>query len=555
MSAVLQSLPPTSGRTRPDLDVGTIIVGAGYSGLAMAVGLRQAGQDDFVILEQEGDVGGVWRDNTYPGAACDVPSYLYSLSTDQRKDWSRPCSPQPEIHAYLRDVARHHRLSERVRTGITVERASWDEDALAWSVQLRGGEALTCAALVLACGQLSAPAFPSIEGQDTFAGQSFHSARWDHSVPLQGRRVAVVGTGASAAQFVPPVAEAADHLDVYQRTANWILPRRNRPYAGWARRAIERVPGLQALRRLGMWTFMETGIAGQTRMPVIRLGLRAWSTWHMRRQVQDPALRAKLFPDYPIGCKRVLFSSAFLPALTRPDVDVVTESIARITPTGVVVREPDGTERERPADVLIYGTGFRTHDFVAPMEVAGTGGRTLAEAWAGGAEAHLGITVSGFPNLFLLYGPNTNLGFGSIIVMIEAQVRYVLSALRALRSTGTAALELRPEVQRVSTERVQERLRESVWSSCRSWYRQGPDGRIVNNWPGQMTEYQRDTRQIDLGEYRALGRLADVVGTAGAPRGQDDVGPAGETGGPDAGTRGPDGGADRTADADAAGVR
>jgi cation diffusion facilitator CzcD-associated flavoprotein CzcO len=514
VSAPPLALPPTTGRTRPDLDVGTVVVGAGFSGLAMAVGLRQSGQDDFVVLEQADDVGGVWRDNVYPGAACDVPSYLYSLSTDQRKDWTRPCSPQPEIHAYLRDVAAHHRLHERVRTGVTVAAATWDGERAAWTVELAGGGRLTCAALVLGCGQLSKPAFPAIAGRERFAGPSFHSGEWDHDVALEGRRVAVIGTGASAAQFVPPVAEAAARLDVYQRTANWVLPRRNRPYRGWTRHLIERVPGLQGLRRLGMWAFMESGIAGQTRAPAVRLGLRAWSTWHMRRQVRDPAMRATLLPDYPIGCKRVLFSSSFLPALVRDDVDVVTDPIVRITETGVVVREPDGTERERPADVLVYGTGFRAHDFVAPIVVRGVGGRALSSAWSAGAEAHLGITVAGFPNLFLLYGPNTNLGFGSIVVMIEAQAGYVLDALRVLRSSGAAALELRPEVQRTSAAAVQERLRASVWASCRSWYRQGEDGRIVNNWPGQMVEYQRRTRAVDLDEYRLVGRLAEVVGTA-----------------------------------------
>ena len=515
MSGLLAGLPRTTGRTRPDVDVGTIIVGGGYSGIAMAVGLRQAGQDDWLLLEQAEALGGVWRDNVYPGAACDVPSYLYSLSTDQRKDWSRPCSPQPEIEAYLAQVARHHRLAERVRCGVTVDRVSWDEDAARWTVELRGGEPLTCAALVLACGQLSKPAFPAIPGRETFAGESFHSAEWDHDVPLRGRRVAVVGTGASAAQFVPPVAETAGHLDVYQRTANWILPRRNRPYAPWARRAIERIPGLQGLRRGAMWAFMESGILGQTRVPAIRLGLRAWSSWHMRNQVRDPADRAKLLPDYPIGCKRVLFSSAFLPALVRDDVEVVVDPIVRITPTGVVAREPDGSETERPADVLIWGTGFRTHEFVAPIEVTaarGTGPEwRLAEVWSDGAEAHLGITVSGFPNLFLLYGPNTNLGFGSIVVMIEAQVGYVLDALRKLRTSGAAAVDLRPEVQQRSTGEVQDRLRASVWSACDSWYRQGPEGRIVNNWPGQMVEYRRLTHELDPAEYAFVGRAADVV--------------------------------------------
>jgi cation diffusion facilitator CzcD-associated flavoprotein CzcO len=521
VTAVLDGLPRTSGRTRPDVDVGTVIVGGGYSGIAMAVGLRQAGDDDWVLLEQAAELGGVWRDNVYPGAPCDVPSYLYSLSTDQRKDWTRPCSPQEEIRLYLHGVARHHRLAERVRCGVTVDSAAWDDERARWTVALDGGGTLTCAVLTVACGQLSKPAYPAIPGRETFAGDSFHSARWDHDVPLEGRRVAVVGTGASAAQFVPPVAEQAGHLDVYQRTANWMLPRRNRPYAPWARRAIERVPGLQALRRGFMWSFMESGILGQTRVPAIRLGLRAWSTWHMRNQVKDPAKRRKLLPDYPIGCKRVLFSSAFLPALVRDDVEVVTDPIVRVTPTGIVAREPDGTETERPVDVLIWGTGFKTHEFVAPMEITAEASsrppRRLADAWSDGAAAHLGITVSGFPNLFLLYGPNTNLGFGSIVVMIEAQVGYVLDALRTLRTTGAAALALRPEVERASTTAVQERLQASVWASCDSWYRQGADGRIVNNWPGQMTEYRRETKHVNRTEYELIGRSADHA------RASDDV--------------------------------
>ncbi|MEV4422320.1 NAD(P)/FAD-dependent oxidoreductase [Patulibacter sp. NPDC049589] len=515
MTALKESLPHTTGRTRPDVDVGTIVVGGGYSGIAMAVGLRQAGQDDWLLLEQASELGGVWRDNVYPGAACDVPSYLYSLSTDQRKDWDRPCPRQADIRSYLHDVARHHRLGERVRTGVSVASAAFDEETARWTVELEGGDVLTCATLVVACGQLSKPSYPAIPGRESFAGDSFHSARWDHDVPLEGRRVAVVGTGASAAQFVPPVAEQAAHLDVYQRTANWMLPRRNRPYAPWARKLIETVPGLQALRRASMWTFMESGIAAQTKVPAMRLGLRAWSTWHMKRQVRDPELRRKLLPDYAIGCKRVLFSSSFLPALVRPDVEVVVDPIERVTPTGVVVRAPDGTETERSVDVLIWGTGFKTHEFVAPIEVTATdvGGTTrrLADAWSGGAEAHLGITVAGFPSLFLLYGPNTNLGFGSIVVMIEAQVGYVLDALRKLRTSGAAALALREDVQRASTGAVQDRLRRSVWSGCDSWYRQGPDGRIVNNWPGQMVEYRRDTREVDLDEYRLLGSSGELV--------------------------------------------
>lgn len=480
------------------MHVQVAIVGAGFGGLAAAIALRKAGVDDLVILERADDLGGVWRENTYPGAACDIPSCLYSFSYDQRRSWSRPCSTQDEILDYLHTTADRHGLRAKVRTGTEVTTATFDPAAARWTLETSAGEPVTAQAIVLACGQLTRPLFPAVDGRASFAGPSFHSAEWDHAVELRGKRIAVVGTGASAIQFVPEIAKVAARVDVYQRTAPWILPRRNKPYAPWARRAIERVPGLQHARRLGILAFAESGIAGQTRVPLIRRAIGAWATWHMKNQVKDPALRAKVWPDYPIGCKRVLFSSHYLPALTRPNVDLVTDRIARISPGGVVTE--DGTERE--VDVVIYGTGFRAHDFVAPMRVLGRDGRELSDAWRDGARAHLGITVGGFPNLFLMYGPNTNLGFGSIIVMLEAQARYVASAIRTLRSTGpAAALDVRPEVEERTTTRVQERLRDTVWTDCQSWYREGADGRIVNNWPGQMAEYVRATREIDLTEY------------------------------------------------------
>ena len=476
------------------------IVGAGFSGIGMAIALREAGHEDVTIFERSGDLGGVWHHNTYPGAACDVPSYLYSFTADQRRDWSRPCSPQEEILAYLHDTARRGGVAGLVRTNTEIVRADFDEDALEWTLQTATGERVGADALVLACGQLSRPRMPDVPGMDAFAGPSFHSARWEHDVDLRGKRVAVVGTGASAVQFVPEIARDAARVDVYQRTPPWLLPRRNEPYAPWAHAIIRRVPGMQKLRRAGMLAFMESGILGQTRMRALALGIRAWSTWFMRRQVRDPELRRRIWPDYPIGCKRVLFSSHYLPALQRPNVELVTEAVTRVTERGVVAA--DGRERE--VDAIVYGTGFDAHAFVAPMEVAGAGGRRLHDAWSGGAQAHLGLTVSGFPNLFLLYGPNTNLGFGSIIVMIEAQIAYVMDAVRRLQGTGARALDVRPEVQRASGEEVQRRLQHSVWTSCRSWYRAGGTGRVVNNWPGQMAEYVHLTRRLVPAEYREL---------------------------------------------------
>ncbi len=461
------------------------IVGAGFSGLGMAVALKQAGHDP-TLFEAADDVGGVWHHNTYPGAACDVPSYLYSYSWAQRRDWPHPCSPQEEIHRYLRGIVADHGIEPHLRLSTAVRRAAWEDGG--WSVD---GERFD--ALVLACGQLSRPAFPNLEG--SFEGPAFHSAEWDHSVDLRGKRVAVIGTGASAVQFVPRIAEQVAQLDVYQRTPAYMMPRRNPYYPGAVRAALRLVPGLQWLRRHGTKAYMEVMTLGLLKIKPIAKALELNSRAYLRYKVRDPQLRRKLTPDYPIGCKRILFSSYYYEALQRTTTELITEPAERLTATGVVAGG-----RERPADVIIYGTGFRSQDFVAPLEVVGAGGIDLQDAWADGAEAHLGITVAGFPNAFLLYGPNTNLGVGSIVVMIEAQVGYVLDALRTLAARGARSLSVRPEVQRASSAVVQQRLKDSVWTTCDSWYRNDA-GRVVNNWPGVMGEYERLVARVDPAEY------------------------------------------------------
>jgi cation diffusion facilitator CzcD-associated flavoprotein CzcO len=480
------------------------IVGAGFSGIGMAARLQQDGHR-YRIFERARDLGGVWHHNTYPGATCDVPSYLYSYSWAQRRDWSQPCSPQPEIQDYLRAIARDHGILPHIAFGTEIAEARWSEHDLKWRLRTSTGDAGEFDALVLACGQLSRPAWPRIEGMESFAGHAFHSAEWDHAHDLRGRSVAVIGTGASAIQFVPPVAEQAARLDVYQRSAPYLLPRRNPRYPALVRRAIRDLPGLQTLRRFGMWGVMETFILGYTKLPALKALIRLWSTTFMRMQVKDAALRHKVWPDYEFGCKRILFSSYYLPALCRPNVDVVCEPIARITPRGIVTA--DGTERE--ADTIIWATGFRADEFVVPMRVHGKGGIELQARWRDGAEAHLGITVAGYPNMFLLYGPNTNLGVGSIIAMIEAQIGYVAGALAHLdRRPRRAALDLRADVQRESARRIQERLTESVWTQCQSWYRKDGDGNVVSNWPGFMLEYVRATREIDASEYSLVDSAA-----------------------------------------------
>lgn len=478
------------------------IVGAGFSGIAMGMALLRDGIEDFTIFERSTDLGGVWQANHYPGSACDVPSYLYSYTHEQRRDWSRPCSPRQEILDYLHETADKHGVSAKIRTQTEIASADFDAASGRWRLRTTDDEEHEAESLVVACGQLSRPNWPAIPGREEFAGHEFHSAEWDHDYDLAGKRVAVVGTGASAVQFVPPVAEQVEHMDVYQRSAPFMLPRNNQEYPAWGRWLLRRVPGLQAFRRRYLLTAMESIILGFIAVPPLRWLFSAFSQAFMRLQLRDPKLRRKLWPDYPIGCKRVLFSSHYLPALQRDNVEVVTEAIERITATGVVAGG-----RERQVDCIVWGTGFKATEFVLPMRVAGRDGRELQDTWSDGAEAHLGIAVAGFPSMFLLYGPNTNLGVGSIIEMIESQVRYVSGALRATRAAGVP-LDLRPEVQRWSGELVQSRLRDSIWTACDSWYRQDGEGRVVSNWPGFMSEYRRLTREFDQSEYEEVGAAA-----------------------------------------------
>ncbi|HET6548230.1 MAG TPA: NAD(P)/FAD-dependent oxidoreductase [Solirubrobacter sp.] len=478
-----------------------LIVGAGFGGIAAAIELRRHGFRDVTILDRSPELGGTWLHNGYPGSACDVPSHLYSFSFAQRRHWTRICSPRDEILAYLRGVAREHGVDRLVVPGVEVERCMWDGG---WRIESRDGRTWEADALIVATGQLDRPRFPRVEGRETFAGRSFHSAEWDHRHDLRGKRVAVVGTGASAVQFVPEVAKQAARLTVFQRTGNWFLPRRNRPYPRWFKALVRYGPGVQAFRRRFIFWYAES-LTLMIRHPRTwgRLG-RLRSTIFMRWQLRDRELRREVWPDYTFGCKRVLFSSHFLPALQRPNVELVTEAITRITPTGIVTA--DGRERE--LDCIIYGTGFNATGFMFPMEIAGAGGRTLREVWADGAHAHLGITVPGFPSLFLMDGPNTNTSGGSIIFYLEAQARYVRQALELMRSRA-AALDVRADVEAASDRELQARFAGTAWTQCDSWYRDAR-GRIVTNWPGYMHEYVKRTRTLDPAHFKLMERPSSV---------------------------------------------
>lgn len=480
-----------------------VIVGAGFGGIAAAIELQSHGFTDITILEKAPAAGGTWFHNSYPGAACDVPSHLYSFSFAQRRDWSRLCSPQSEILAYLQSVAADYGVAPKIVHGAVVTACTWDDAARTWTVTTEDGTSYAAGAVVIATGQLHQPAYPRLADPDAFTGHRFHSAEWDHDYDLTGKRVAVIGTGASAVQFVPAIAPQVAKLSVFQRSGNWFLPRVNNPYPSWLLRVIDRVPGLQSVRRRFLYHYGEV-LTAAIRHPrtLGRIG-KIRSDRFMRKQLKDPDVRAKAWPDYQFGCKRVLFSSHYLPALQRPNVELVTDAVTGLTPDGV--RTADG--REHPVDCIIYGTGFRTNDFMFPMRITGMGGRDLALDWAGGAHAHLGMTMPGFPSLFVMYGPNTNTSGGSIIVYLEAQAQYIRKALAAVRDRGAAALVVRPEVESASDAALQARFAGTAWTQCDSWYRTD-EGRIVANWPGYMREYEAAVREVDEGEYAFLGEGA-----------------------------------------------
>jgi len=454
------------------------VIGAGLGGIAAVIELKRAGFDDVVVFEKADDVGGVWRENTYPGAACDVPSPFYSYSFEPNPRWPRRFSQQPVILDYIRDVADKYDVRRHIRFGIEVTAAAYDDTTGRWRLTLDDGETVVVDVLVSAVGQLSRPSIPPIPGRETFAGAAFHSAEWDHATDLRGRRVAVIGTGASAIQFVPEVQKQAAHVDVFQRSAPYLLPRPDREYTEAHHRVFEKVPPTQLIERVTAYGLVEALSVAWVYAPALARVVRGMSRIHMKRQTKNRlGLFEKVWPDYPVGCKRILFSSDYLPALSEPNVDLVTVSVTAIRPGGVVTA--DGVEHA--ADVLIWGTGFKATEFLAPMTVLGSGRRNLHEEWAEGARAYYGMTVPNFPNLLIMYGPNTNTGGGSIIYFLEAQARYLRAYVEHLAATG-APLAVRPEIEDDYDRWLQEKLRNSVWSRCSSWYRTA-SGRVTTNWP------------------------------------------------------------------------
>jgi cation diffusion facilitator CzcD-associated flavoprotein CzcO len=478
-------------------DFEVAIVGAGFSGIAMAAKLRRAGREDFVVFERGSDVGGTWRDNHYPGCACDVPSHVYSFSFAPNPDWTTTYAEQGEILAYLRRVAASEGVLAHVRFGCDVEEARWDEAAARWRIRTAEGE-FAARALVNAAGPFSDPKLPEVPGLGGFEGEVFHSAEWDHDYDLSGKRVAVIGTGASSIQFVPRIQPQVASLRLFQRTPPWIVPRTSRPLSELEHRLYRRFPGAQQAMR-GAVSLAREAIAipmVQARLSAI---IRAVAASHLRRQVPDRALRAKLTPDYAPGCKRILISNDYLPALAEPNVEVIASGLGEVRPRSVLAL--DGSERE--VDAVIFGTGFNVTEPPIATRIHGADGRTLSGAWADtGMQAHRGTTVAGFPNFFFLLGPNTGLGHNSVMLMAEAQADYTVQALGFLDRGALAAIEPLPAAQARWNDEVHERGRGTVWvdGGCASWYLDR-HGRNTTVWPGFSTSFRRELSRFDASEY------------------------------------------------------
>lgn len=489
-------------------DVEVLVVGAGFSGLAMGEYLRRAGVTSFRILEKGREVGGTWRENHYPGAACDVPSHLYSFSFAPDLGWSRSYSPQPEILAYLREVARSRDLLAHVVFGAEVIEARFDEGHGLWRVQWRDldtgvSSTVSARSLVLGNGALHIPSIPRFEGAERFEGAQFHSAQWDHSVSLRDKRVAVIGTGASAIQFVPQLQPDVARLTLFQRTAPWVVPKRDFAYPPAVKALLRGLPALQRAYRALLYTTNELQAYGFVYEPRLMKLLSKLALRFLAQEVPDPVLRAKLTPTFVMGCKRVLLSNDWYRALTQPNVEVVTEGIARIEPTGVRTR--DGALHE--VDAILYGTGFAVAEYLSSMRIYGRGGVELNDAWKKRPEVYLGIGVAGFPNMFLMMGPATGLGHNSMIFMIEAQAHYAALCIRRIVDEDLRALEVKRSAQEAFTREVQRRMKGTVWASgCASWYQAGAEGEagVTALWPGFTVEYWARTRTPDWRAFETL---------------------------------------------------
>ena len=477
--------------------VDVLLIGSGFSGIGMGVQLKRAGFDSFLILERGPDVGGTWRINTYPGCACDVPSHLYSFSYEKNPAWSRMYPTQVEIWDYLKGVTAKHGLLPNIRFDSEVREAVFEEGAGRWRVTTQNGDVYSARIVTSCMGGLSRPQLPRVPGIERFTGPAFHSSLWDHSAELDGKRVGVIGTGASAIQFVPQIVPRVAKLHLFQRTPPWILPKPDRPIHGWERAFFRWLPGyMWAFRNWLYWRQEVFGIGYTLKPQYLKLAERV-ALNYLRQTVPDPELRAKLTPNYRIGCKRVLLTNDYLQSLSQPNVEVVTDGVAEVRERSVVTA--DGDERE--VDAIVYGTGFRTLDFTSPVRFVGAKGVELNDAWKTRPQAYLGVATAGFPNLFFITGPNSRVANNSIVFMIEAQIRYVINCLRHLRASGAATMEVRPQAQEKFNAGLVTRASRTVFATgCNSWYLD-EKGESPVLWPGFSSEYWWKARRVALGDF------------------------------------------------------
>jgi cation diffusion facilitator CzcD-associated flavoprotein CzcO len=523
MNAFNHQRPAPPSALKPDIQIA--VIGAGFSGLGAAIKLQEAGFDDHVVFERGPNIGGTWRDNTYPGCACDVESHLYSFSFAQKPDWTRRFAQQPEILAYLEDVARRFKLDDRIRLNTFVTRAVWNEAANYWQIatcsakrmqvymqekghtnwseidyndaDLPSDGGLTTQFLIAGTGPLSRVSYPNIKGLHDFGGQMFHSGHWDHNIELKGKRVAVIGTGSSAAQFVPAIAPDVAHMDVYQRTPNWIWPRNDHAISPRMRSLFEKVPALRDLERAKLYLSNESRALGLAVDPrLMKLG-EILAMHHMRSQIKDPELRRRLTPNYRLGCKRIVVSDDWYPTFLRDNVSLITDGVREITKTGVVTE--DGVEH--PADVIILGTGYAVQNVLPEGMIIGREGRDLHTWWKDGVRAYLGTTSNGLPNFFMLLGPNSGLGHNSMIYMIESQLMHIVGCLNELRNTGMGVVEVRAEVEKEFADWVQTRGSETVFQTgCRSWYLDA-NGRNTAIWPSFSFAFRRRVKDFNPEDF------------------------------------------------------
>lgn len=480
-----------------DYQTDMLIVGAGFSGLTMAIEARKRGIKDIAILEKANEIGGTWRENTYPGVACDIPSHLYSMATHLNPDWSRAYAGGAEIQAYLKKVCLDEGICELCHFGQQLKSARWD--GMRWQVETESGQRWSARFLVSAIGALHLPSIPDLPGADSFPGPCFHSAEWDHDTSLEEKRVAVVGTGASAVQFVPEIAKTAAHVTIFQRSAPYVLPRPDGPIAPWLRRLYRSIPVLPWARRKLIYMVFEYRhrvFRGEKRM--VNFAMKMWRK-SLESAIADPGLRKQLTPDYRIGCKRILSSNDWYPALARENVTVLPHGVASIE--GDQIISSDGSRTQ--ADVLIWGTGFHVTDVVERLDITGSDGLTLRQAWSDGMKAHLGTAIASFPNFFILLGPHTGLGHNSVVLMIEAQVRHIGRVLDQMNRDGLLIITPRPDYQEAFEQEMRERHEGSVWQvgGCASWY-QDAQGRNTTLWPGTVSEYEKRMAQSGLEQYQ-----------------------------------------------------